>query len=647
MNIKFLLKLATAFDNEANKKDTLIQVLWSFRNGELNGEIVTSTENVPYKIVFLEGYRNQSGYRGQLPKNGEEWVCRLVRDTQPGQRKGALIVRLISRAEKKRELKVVSMLPSGAKLYEAIETNGLKESQLGYSKEAENKSAQFMSELPDLGSLVTKICLGDAPPIKNMDYWLSLAGEGIKTNWSINYRSFEYLAFKCLSVNGVHDAKKAVELFGEPNVIKSGSYLELEFPRIVTLSRNNKGKISVPAQGQMLPEWKISSGLIGLSDNKIILKLNEGDYDYQGVIVGIIDSAAGPGKLYPASNILDDDLLAKAQHVLEENRMSEETILSKQITLQLIDLENKAKQSLTIASSLVDDCDIDVYNKQKQYQTPIRESEDGMGERGGEIVRYVSQEVTINTPDNNSLTFSTTLPKSHTEEDKNISSFTFRKNIIEDHKKTAKQILEDVDNLLEEIPKGSNKNEIQKIQNIKGIASEILSLQAKENDKTLKEDWNSVRSLFNDVYKDLNNIYGTTEKECRELLDGSRELFSTTYDTLHNSVPMEVKILQQPIESRRKINEAILAINVVKEKIKLAKELEQEKREKEILEREQTQEREREEREQARAQAREEREQRKRDQRDQPDRREQNKPATTEKSSPLSHNPFAKLTLKK
>ena len=67
---------------------------------EIKGEILSGPEGVPRKIVFLEGYRPETAgrYRGLLPSDREQWVCALVRDTQPGARKGALIVNPLRRA---------------------------------------------------------------------------------------------------------------------------------------------------------------------------------------------------------------------------------------------------------------------------------------------------------------------------------------------------------------------------------------------------------------------------------------------------------------------------------------------------------------------------------------------------------------------
>jgi hypothetical protein len=58
--------------------------------GDIKGEVAGT--GAPRKIVFLD-----RGYRGLLPKNGETWDVALVRDTQPGERRGALIVRPLKR----------------------------------------------------------------------------------------------------------------------------------------------------------------------------------------------------------------------------------------------------------------------------------------------------------------------------------------------------------------------------------------------------------------------------------------------------------------------------------------------------------------------------------------------------------------------
>lgn len=86
-----------------------IQVRWSTgRAGELRGEIVWgASDDVPRKIVFLDGYRAEraGSYRGTLPGNGEEWICNFVRDTQPDNaRKGAFIVRLAEKAVERWEI---------------------------------------------------------------------------------------------------------------------------------------------------------------------------------------------------------------------------------------------------------------------------------------------------------------------------------------------------------------------------------------------------------------------------------------------------------------------------------------------------------------------------------------------------------------
>lgn len=64
--------------------------------GEVAGtvvEIVVGGGNVPHKICFPERGRNTPS-----PKADETWLCALVRDTKPGERKGALIVRPMERA---------------------------------------------------------------------------------------------------------------------------------------------------------------------------------------------------------------------------------------------------------------------------------------------------------------------------------------------------------------------------------------------------------------------------------------------------------------------------------------------------------------------------------------------------------------------
>lgn len=75
----------------------LIQV--KFRHGEdhhIHGTI-THDEARRAKIVFIYGYRPERYWqcRWPLPKDGEEWICEVQRDTAPADPyKGALLVRL-------------------------------------------------------------------------------------------------------------------------------------------------------------------------------------------------------------------------------------------------------------------------------------------------------------------------------------------------------------------------------------------------------------------------------------------------------------------------------------------------------------------------------------------------------------------------
>ena len=65
--------------------------------GEVAGTVVEIVSvgggNVPHKICFPE-----RGRGAPSPKADEAWLCTLVRDTKPGERKGALIVRPMERA---------------------------------------------------------------------------------------------------------------------------------------------------------------------------------------------------------------------------------------------------------------------------------------------------------------------------------------------------------------------------------------------------------------------------------------------------------------------------------------------------------------------------------------------------------------------
>lgn len=48
------------------------------------------------KIVFINGYKPGLVWKGDLPTNGEEWLCQIIRDTdEESDYRGAIIVRLI------------------------------------------------------------------------------------------------------------------------------------------------------------------------------------------------------------------------------------------------------------------------------------------------------------------------------------------------------------------------------------------------------------------------------------------------------------------------------------------------------------------------------------------------------------------------
>lgn len=75
----------------------MIQLFVRFETGyqgDLMGRIeaVVGGEVATHKIAFIE-----RGYRGPLPKAGEDWVCEFLRDTQPSAHKGANIVRPLRR----------------------------------------------------------------------------------------------------------------------------------------------------------------------------------------------------------------------------------------------------------------------------------------------------------------------------------------------------------------------------------------------------------------------------------------------------------------------------------------------------------------------------------------------------------------------
>lgn len=84
-----------------------IQVRFSVRSRteppEITGEIIHDPVGRG-KIVFLNGFRNNwQTWKGQLPKDEEEWCCEVVRDTMPDRpHKGALLVRLVRKAEQKK-----------------------------------------------------------------------------------------------------------------------------------------------------------------------------------------------------------------------------------------------------------------------------------------------------------------------------------------------------------------------------------------------------------------------------------------------------------------------------------------------------------------------------------------------------------------
>lgn len=83
----------------ADKKTDRLLVRFSVAGTEIKGDVVWAPEGIAHKRVFVEGYwaDKASQYRGVLPGDGEAWVCAFVRDTQPGVRKGAIIVRVEAR----------------------------------------------------------------------------------------------------------------------------------------------------------------------------------------------------------------------------------------------------------------------------------------------------------------------------------------------------------------------------------------------------------------------------------------------------------------------------------------------------------------------------------------------------------------------
>ena len=74
----------------------LLNVRFTRQGQEIKGEITFEPQG-RRKIVFISGYRTETAatFRGTLPGNGEEWLCEEVRDTQPGEKRGAVIVRPI------------------------------------------------------------------------------------------------------------------------------------------------------------------------------------------------------------------------------------------------------------------------------------------------------------------------------------------------------------------------------------------------------------------------------------------------------------------------------------------------------------------------------------------------------------------------
>lgn len=128
--------------------DNLV-VRFAVRLVEVKGEVLSGYND--RKIVFVAGYRPETAvrYRGLLPKDGELWVCAFERDTQPGGRRGAIIVRPLRQVQY--GLREVGEAVGGARCVEAFcldapELGGYVAPQ-ALRQEAEERSAPYRAAL--------------------------------------------------------------------------------------------------------------------------------------------------------------------------------------------------------------------------------------------------------------------------------------------------------------------------------------------------------------------------------------------------------------------------------------------------------------------------------------------------------------------
>lgn len=128
--------------------DNLV-VRFAVRLVEVKGEVLSGYND--RKIVFVAGYRPETAvrYRGLLPKDGELWVCAFERDTQPGGRRGAIIVRPLRQVQY--GLREVGEAVGGARCIEAFcldapELGGYVAPQ-ALRQEAEERSAPYRAAL--------------------------------------------------------------------------------------------------------------------------------------------------------------------------------------------------------------------------------------------------------------------------------------------------------------------------------------------------------------------------------------------------------------------------------------------------------------------------------------------------------------------
>ena len=79
-----------------------VQVVFSGKSPEISGKVMFDPAKRG-KIVFISGLKqNFQTWRDPLPHDKEEWICEVLKDTLPeNPRKGALLIRLVKKAEAK------------------------------------------------------------------------------------------------------------------------------------------------------------------------------------------------------------------------------------------------------------------------------------------------------------------------------------------------------------------------------------------------------------------------------------------------------------------------------------------------------------------------------------------------------------------